>query len=73
MVRSLRLAAAAAALALASSASQPNIVLVVTDDQDVDMGSLDYMPTLRKLLTEQGATFTNMYAAVPVCCPSRSR
>lgn len=36
------------------------------------MGSLSYMPTVQRLLIDAGATFTRMYAHVPVCCPSRS-
>ena len=36
------------------------------------MGSLAYMPTVQKELMTAGATFTRMYAHVPVCCPSRS-
>lgn len=30
------------------------------------------MPIVQELLVNQGATFTRMYAHVPVCCPSRS-
>lgn len=61
-----------AAAAAAAVAVQPNIILIVTDDQDVEMGSLTYMPKLNKYLSQAGANFTAMYAAVPVCCPSRS-
>ena len=55
-----------------SAATQPNIIFFLTDDQDVEMGSLAYMPQVRANLVEKGATFTRMYAHVPVCCPSRS-
>lgn len=65
----LTLSAAAAA---ATAGSRPNIIFFLTDDQDVEMGSLAYMPKAQRLLVEQGATFTRMYAHVPVCCPSRS-
>ena len=42
------------------------------DDQDVELNSLAYMPQARALLADAGATFSRMYAHVPVCCPSRS-
>lgn len=34
--------------------------------------SPEYMPVLHSLVASQGATFSRMYASVPVCCPSRS-
>lgn len=43
-----------------------------TDDQDTEMNSLAHMPIVKKELIDAGATFTRMYATVPVCCPSRS-
>jgi N-acetylglucosamine-6-sulfatase len=50
--------------------AQPNIVLLVTDDQRED--TLRYMPIVRRLLGRHGVTFTNGYVVNPVCCPSRS-
>jgi N-acetylglucosamine-6-sulfatase len=52
--------------------SRPNIVVILTDDQDLEMNSLSYMPKLQSLLIDQGALFNNFYAHIPVCCPSRS-
>ena len=46
---------------------KPNIVFILTDDQDVRMNSLDYMPNLQKYLVQEGTTFTRHYAT----CPSR--
>jgi len=54
------------------TAAKPNIVFFFTDDQDVEMGSLNYMPKLNQYLAENGIKFQNMYASTPVCCPSRS-
>lgn len=34
--------------------------------------SAEYMPVMHSLVASQGATFSRMYASVPVCCPSRS-
>lgn len=67
----LTLVSALQTIALASSA-RPNIVFFFTDDQDVEMGSLNYMPKLNQYLTQQGITFNHHYASTPVCCPSRS-
>ena len=50
--------------------AQPNIVLILTDDQRRD--TLRYMPIVRRLLGRHGVTFTNGYVVNPVCCPSRS-
>ncbi|KAJ0107029.1 Arylsulfatase [Diaporthe amygdali] len=70
----------AAAVALWSSgeaqsqgndAKQPNVVFIFTDDQDYHHSSLDYMQNLQKELVAKGTEFTNHYATISVCCPSR--
>ncbi|KAI1377251.1 putative arylsulfatase [Hypoxylon crocopeplum] len=50
---------------------QPNVVFVLTDDQDVHLSSLDYMPLVKKHLLDQGTYFSRHYATTAVCCPSR--
>lgn len=50
---------------------QPNVVFILTDDQDVHLSSLDYMPLVKKHLLDQGTNFKKHYATTAVCCPSR--
>lgn len=50
---------------------QPNVVFILTDDQDVHLSSLDYMPLVKKHLLEKGTNFMKHYATTAVCCPSR--
>lgn len=50
---------------------QPNILLILTDDQDTHMHSLDYMPMVKKHLIFEGTTFPRHYCTVALCCPSR--
>jgi arylsulfatase A-like enzyme len=50
--------------------AQPNIVVLLTDDQRRD--TLPYLPIVGRLLVRHGITFTDGYVVNPVCCPSRS-
>ena len=56
----------------AAAGAAPNIILILTDDQDVQLASGDYMPRVRKLLVEQGVSFTNFFVPLSLCCPSRT-
>jgi arylsulfatase A-like enzyme len=69
-VVTLALAALALAAPAIAHAAQPNVLLIVTDDQRWD--TLQYMPTVQNKLQAKGVTFTNAFAVNPVCCPSRS-
>ncbi|KAK6062553.1 Arylsulfatase 3 [Seiridium cupressi] len=51
--------------------SRPNIVFILTDDQDLHMQSLDYMPHVQKHLINQGTSFKRHFCTTALCCPSR--
>jgi len=48
---------------------RPNIVLILTDDMDLQ--ALPYMPYLRRELISRGTSFTNAFVSDSVCGPSR--
>ena len=57
--------------AAAQVVEPPNIVVVMTDDQTAE--SMKVMDRTRALLGgDQGASFTNSYVNLPLCCPSRA-
>jgi hypothetical protein len=55
-------------------ASPKNIILFMTDDQDVTANSIDpsVMPRLNRLFREGGMEFPNYYVPTGLCCPSRA-
>jgi arylsulfatase A-like enzyme len=58
--------------ASAAAAVRPNLVLILTDDLDVNLHSLEYMPHLKAAMSDQGTTFSNYFVPVSLCCPSRA-
>lgn len=56
--------------ARAGGGSQPNVVLVLTDDQITS--ELDAMPQTAALIRNRGVTFSRLYISYPLCCPSRA-
>lgn len=55
-----------------SNGRQPNIVFIMSDDQDLHMDSLASMPLLRSHMIDKGLTFARHYCTVALCCPSRA-
>ena len=49
---------------------QPNIVVILTDDQRWD--TLPTMPNVTSELVGKGTTFANAFVENPLCCPSRA-
>ncbi|BCS21427.1 sulfatase family protein [Aspergillus puulaauensis] len=59
------------ALSEASPKSRPNFLFVFTDDQDLTMNSIEYMPHVSSRIRDQGIDFTNHFVTTALCCPSR--
>ena len=82
LIAFLVLAASAMAIATGSDAvrdaasapgsGKPNIILILTDDQDLILGSMDALPQVHELLAKEGTTFANAFVPLSLCCPSRS-
>eukprot|EP01147_Barroeca_monosierra_P008980 gene8980-1313_t len=71
--QSLRLVLAfAVSITISLGSDRPNIVIILTDDQDLLLNSTLYMPNLKHLIIDQGMSFSYGLANSPVCCPSRS-
>jgi arylsulfatase A-like enzyme len=71
----LLLAGAAFAIAYTTvwnprASRRPNIILIVTDDQDP--ASTRYMPFLLDRIAARGVTFSYAFVASPLCVPSRA-
>ncbi len=50
---------------------KPNVVFVLTDDQDFRLGSLDAMNVTKELYGRGGTMLENFRVVLPICCPSR--
>ena len=61
---------AAAAQTAETPADRPNIVFILTDDEDSDLHA--FMPKTKALLHDEGTTFDNYFVTYSLCCPSRA-
>jgi len=53
-------------------ARRPNFLFILTDDLDLELGTIQYMPHLQELLVAQGLTLNDFFISHTLCCPSRS-
>lgn len=60
----------AAAVEPASAQERPNILFILTDDEDVR--SHAFMPKTKALIEDQGISFDNYFVTYSFCCPSRA-
>jgi N-acetylglucosamine-6-sulfatase len=57
----------------AAPTGQPNIVVILIDDQPpLDGRLLRYEPAVRDQIAARGATFSDFHSESPLCCPARA-
>ncbi|KAK3716550.1 hypothetical protein LTR37_006446 [Vermiconidia calcicola] len=54
-----------------ASAGGPNVLVIMSDDQDMLLDSLTVQPKINKLIGGQGVSYNRHYCTVAWCCPSR--
>ncbi len=52
--------------------ARPNLVLIVADDLDRNLGTTDAMPNLHRTLVQQGLTVSDYFVTNALCAPSRA-
>ena len=55
----------------AKPTAKPNIIVIMTDDQD-DGPTMNKMEKVHRLIAKQGVTFENSFVDNSLCCPSRA-
>ncbi|KAJ6100451.1 hypothetical protein N7499_000081 [Penicillium canescens] len=55
----------------AHSSRKPNILFVITDDQDLELDSISYTPHITRHIRDRGTFFRNHFVTTALCCPSR--
>ena len=58
-------------IAVVVAAKKPNFIFVLTDDQDLRLGSLQAMPFLSNEILPQAANLSNFFVHTPVTCADR--
>ncbi|KAK8135137.1 hypothetical protein PG984_007149 [Apiospora sp. TS-2023a] len=71
LVTLLALTGSALAANAGGAEKKHNVVIVMSDDQDRLLGSMDYMPVVQKMMGD-GVEFENHYGTISNCCPSRA-
>ena len=51
---------------------RPNIILVMVDDMDSLLGTIDHMPNLKEHMIDKGLSFEHFFITTPICCPARA-
>ena len=51
---------------------QPNLIVIMTDDQAMNSWSREVMPNTFRRLVDRGTEFTDAIATPPLCCPARA-
>ena len=59
-------------ITLLNALNKPNIIFILTDDQDITLGGMDGMLKTQNLIVNKGLTFKNSFVSSPICCVSRS-
>jgi arylsulfatase A-like enzyme len=49
---------------------RPNVLILETDDQT--LAEMEVLPSVRRLIGDQGVTFDNNFVSFSLCCPSRA-
>ena len=47
---------------------KPNIIFIMTDDQDLEINSMNVMTNVLNDIAAKGITFDNAFTSTPVCC-----
>jgi arylsulfatase A-like enzyme len=50
---------------------QPNVLIILTDDQRA-MDTMEHMPQTQRWFGQGGTSFTEAFATTPLCCPARA-
>jgi len=53
-----------------AAATKPNIIFILTDDQDKVLDSELATPMINRLIRDAGASIETGIVSTPICCPS---